>query len=158
MTVDKTTANTLTSAMRMVTFGEYLREALMWDTLLGEASMPGALLFHKDLGIPAPLKSGPPAGMRLTYSNHAKQAAMDDRLTSVPAVVPSSYTLIEVESMNGRASKWVIRFDWKDPTRDLILVIMADGFVKTVWTNAKNDSHKTLKRHLYATPAQYRSN
>lgn len=119
-------------------------------SLLGEAA-PGALLYHKDIGIPAGIV-GPPVSMRLQYGNHARQAALDDGLRAAPRYVPSGYQLIEVEVTGGRPTKWVIRFPLANDTRDLVLVVTADGFVKTLWTNDRNDTHKTLKTWLYTKP------
>jgi hypothetical protein len=84
------------------------------DSLLGEAA-PGALLYHKDIGVPAGI-SGPPVGMTLTYGAHARQAAIDDGLTAAPRRLPN-HELIEVEVVNGRATKWVVRFPLKDDSR-----------------------------------------
>lgn len=116
------------------------------------------LLFHKDIGIPDNLLRAPLAGMPLRYGRHAQQAAMDDGLYNLPSKVPSSYTVFEVESTNGRASKWGVRFTCDErPTHDMCVVFLPDGFVKTIWLNAKTDKHKTLKRWLYANPSMYRS-
>ena len=117
------------------------------------------LLFHKDIGIPAPLLLMPLTGLKLRYGRHAQQSAMDDGLTRLPQVVPAAYTIFEVESTNGKPSKWGIRFPCEErPAYDHCVVLLPDGFVKTTWLNARTDKHKTLKRWLYANPSQYRSN
>jgi hypothetical protein len=152
----------------MKRFGNFLGEALAIifkaedqmvseGVLINEGPAPaGAQLFHKDIGIPTGV-SGPPAGLRLTYSSHAKRAALDDRLTRVPATLPAIFTVIEVEVVNKRPTKWVVRIPAApNEQRDLILVVQPDGFVRTIWTNDKNDTHKTLKRWLYTPPGQYR--
>jgi hypothetical protein len=131
--------------------------AKTWGPLDEAVSPPGAQLFHKDIGIPATL-AGPRPGLRLNYSNHAKRAALDDGLKSVPASLPAQFTVIEVESLRGQPLKWVVRMERENTTRDLVLVVQPDGFVRTVWTNERNDAHKTLKRHLYTPPQQFRAN
>ena len=114
-------------------------------------------LFHKDIGIPPSLLK-PLAGVRLTYGHHAKRAADDDGIEQLPGHIPAEYTTIEVESIEGRATKWVLRFPLAHTKRDLVIVVMADGFVKTVWTNARDDKHSTLKKWLYTPPSQFRAN
>lgn len=112
--------------------------------------------FHRDIGIPAPLAGALPHPF-LRYGTHAINAARDERLTSLPRALPSQLTIIEVEATNGRASKWVIRFASKVPGRDLVLVVLADGFVKTVWCNDTHDTHNTLDRSRYTHPGAFRA-
>lgn len=127
------------------------------DILCEAPAPPGAQLFHKDIGIPQAV-SGPRPGLRLTYGSHAKRAAYDDGLKRVPLTVPAVYTLIEVETVRGQVTKWVIRIPAAPgEDRDLIIVCQPDGFVRTVWTNHKDDSHKTLRRDLYTNPKFYRA-
>lgn len=120
---------------------------------LTEAPAPvGAQLFHKDIGIPAHV-AGPRAGLRLNYSSHAKRAALDDGITRAPAVLPATVTVIEVEVVAGRVTKWVVRFpDANAPGKDLVMAVQPDGLVRTVWHNSSTDTHKTLKRWLYTQP------
>jgi len=116
---------------------------------------PGAQLFHKDIGLP-PQAIPPDRGLRLNYGSHAKQAARDDGLTRLPAALPATFQVIEVEMLHGAPTKWVVRMAHPDEQyRDLVLVVQRDGFVRTVWTNDKNDSHKTLKRNIYTHPKNY---
>lgn len=111
-------------------------------------------LFHKDIGIPAALL-GPRPGMPLRYGYHANERAAEKGIHTLPAALPDKFTVIETEATNGRSSKWVVRFTF-DAVNDIVLVVLPDGFVKTSWLNAKSDLHKTLKRHLYTHPSQYR--
>ncbi len=136
----------------MLSFVEFLEEAYgNWNA---PKVVTSTQLFHKDIGIPGPLKSGPPVGMKLSYGFHSKLRAQEKGIENFPSNLPA-YQLIEVESQFGKASKWVVRVPY-DARRDLVLVILPNGFVKTVWPNWRNDDHKTLKRFLYNTPKEYR--
>jgi hypothetical protein len=118
---------------------------------------PGAQLFHKDIGFPSVDNIGPQPGMALSYGPHSKNAARDENLTRLPAQLPREFTIIEIEMYQGRPSKWVLRTPMRDDNyRDLVLVVGKDGFVVTLWTNDKRDLHKTLKKHLYTHPKEYR--
>ena len=138
----------------MRTFLSYVlsEETQYW---LFEAPTPGAQLFHKDVGLPQGVAS-PKAGMALSYGPHAKNAARDEGLTRVPAILPNQYQVIEMEVLRGTPLKWVLRMPMKDdPYRDLVLVVQADGFVRTIWTNDKHDTHKTLKKGVYTHPSDF---
>lgn len=138
----------------MISFSDFIGSYLLMEA----PSPPGAQLFHKDIGIP-PVLLKPLAGMTVNYSNHAKRAALDDGLTAAPKRIPSSYTVFEVESLNGRATKWGIRFPIPDGSGDdLCMIVQPDGFVRTVWVNHSGDGHKTLKKWLYTPPQQFKAN
>ena len=119
-------------------------------------SHPDAQLFHKDLGIPPSLLKSL-AGLPVTYGYHAKQAAADDGLYTLPTRVPQMYSVVEVESVKGRPTKWVIRFPIPNTVDDMVMVVQPDGFVRTVWVNKQNDHHKTLKKWLYTTPDKFKA-
>jgi hypothetical protein len=108
-------------------------------------------LFHKDIGLPANVQQ-PSPWLPLRYSRHALHQAEVKHIDPLPARVPVVFTLIEVELKNGEPQKWVIRFPLTK-ARDLVMVVMADGFVKTVWTNAHDDLHHTLNRSIYTKVA-----
>jgi hypothetical protein len=112
-------------------------------------------LFHKDIGIPDALKAARP-NSTLTYGHHARREALADGITSLPKVLPEVFTLVEVEVVKGKPTKWVIRTTSHVAGLDLVLVITADGFVKTLWVNESRDTHRTLLRHLYSVPQAYR--
>lgn len=85
------------------------------------------------------------------YSAHARKAASNDRYGEI--YLPQRLELalsniVEVETVNGRATKAVIRFPYLN-NNDLVLVVCdpLDGelYVKTVWLNQANDSHATLR-------------
>jgi hypothetical protein len=125
---------------------------------LVEAPAPGELVFHKDVGIPPQLAAGPPSGLKLLYSAHARQEALKDGLKAAPSRMPAIFTLIEVAINKQNAIvKWVVRLPMVDlPNDDLVLVVQPDGLVRTLWLNNKFDTHRTLRTNLYAKPAAYR--
>lgn len=114
-------------------------------------------LYHKDIGFPDNLTM--PRGfnpvVRLRYGGHSRQAAFEDRYGILK--LPSEVDLrkgetVEVGTVGNVVTKLVMRFPHDDKI-DLVMVIQpADGFVRTVWANEKNDQHKTLNRSKYADP------
>ena len=111
--------------------------------------------YHRDIGFPAGLRTRVRAGTGLTYSHHARQAALDEGIdsTQLPAVLPPAFARIEVTvDAQRRIQKQVIRFKWDD-VYDAVLVVLEDGFVKTIWLNDRTDTHKTLRVERYARPA-----
>jgi hypothetical protein len=114
-------------------------------------------LYHKDIGFPDNLEM--PRGfhpiMSLRYSSHANEEALKDRygVIRLPQRVDvRKGTTIEVGVRDKLVTKMVIRFDY-DADKDIVMVINpADGFVRTVWFNQKNDQHNTLDRSKYVDP------
>jgi hypothetical protein len=113
-------------------------------------------LFHKDIGIPEALTHTLPYPM-LRYGNHAQAEARKEGLSTLPRALPNQFDIVEVEAANGKPTKWVLRFSWRGcpADRHLVLVVTADGFVKTVWTNHIADTHKTLQSARYTPPTSY---
>lgn len=112
-------------------------------------------LYHRELGLPKQTEFLFGKTYKLRYSNHAKQACLNDRYGMITPPFTAEITrenLIEVE-LNGQAIvKAVIRIPYNDKN-DLVIVLMPDfdmAFVKTVWLNDRADNHKTLKTHLYS--------
>ncbi len=145
----------------MFKFIEFLDEARvpnMFDSLSRptvDRSAPQ--LFHKDIGLPIGLAM-PQAGLSLRYGFHA-QDRQAEKIPSgaLPKTLPNGFTVIEAESVRGKAMKWVVRFPFTADS-DLVLVITMDGFVKTLWLNKKSDLHKSLNRSAYLKPNQWRNN
>lgn len=107
-------------------------------------------LYHRDVFVPAGIASAAGwLGRSLTYSRHALEEAVKDQLTYLPPTVPEDAQLIEIEVVDDHITKWVLRW-YQDPARDLVAVVLPDGFVKTVWTNWGTDQHKSLNRNRYA--------
>lgn len=119
------------------------------------------LLFHKDVYIPdfakAPIFEG-----ALTYSRHAKNVtAGDGQVESIPlppVFIAKAATLVEseVNPVTGEVEKQVWR-QHLDAENDLCFAMLPNGFVKTVWLNAKRDTHKTLQRTKYIGGSQWRN-
>ncbi len=121
----------------------------------------GERLYHKDIGFPEHVRMPPgfTPRIRLRYGGHARQEALVDRYGDLrlPDVVDvSKGTVIEVGVTGNTVTKMVVRFSYDDK-KDIVLVINpADGFVRTVWANEKNDTHSTLNRAKYIDPKRER--
>lgn len=108
-------------------------------------------LYHVDVFMP-PVAAKPVYRGKLRYTLHAQRASQDDRygLIELPQTfIPERARLIEAETVDGEVVKQVWRQSL-DAKRDLVLVILADGTVKTVWVNLLSDPHRTLNRARYA--------
>lgn len=109
------------------------------------------MLYHYEIYIPEYMKAPCFEGL-LIYTRHAIAEAQSDKygLVQLPErFCAAEATLIEVEVDNlGLVIKQVWRRPY-DQHRDLILVIMNTGVVRTVWFNKKTDTHKTLNVARY---------
>ncbi len=117
-------------------------------------------LYHRDIYLPeSPALSAPTERTWwLTYTRHAKMECIGDYQASIihpPRSVHFSRSqIIEAEIVRGEVIKLVVRIGYTG-TRDLVLVLC--GFepgvsfanVKSIWTNAVGDKHKTLRKELY---------
>ena len=109
-------------------------------------------LYHKDVFLPAPARALRFAVL-LKYSAHARMAAMSDRYGQIelPRVFNSDNAeLVEAEVEKGKVQKMVYRQPYNEEN-DLVIVLNPDGFVRTVWLNQSDDSHRTLDTEKYAT-------
>jgi hypothetical protein len=106
-------------------------------------------VFHRDVYLPVQFAVRVWEG-KLDYATHARDEARIDRYGAVklPAEIPSWFKLIESYVEEGRVVKqlWRGRVDTK---RDLILVVLSNGVVKTAWVNLRSDKHVTLQREKY---------
>lgn len=97
------------------------------------------------------------AQLPLKYSAHSLREAINDRYGVLPAsAFPQTFqgavwSLVEAETFNGILSKFVVR-RVVDARRSLVLVIMVDGTVKTLWTNLNTDKHSTLDKSKFSQP------
>lgn len=120
---------------------------------------PTPKTYHKDLGFPEGLVVTPPPGLWLFYTNHARRAAHDEglKLADLPVRLPLGLDVIEVEVMGGYIQKWVLRDGAAQVFRhgqyDIVLVVLLDGTVKTLWLNHYGDTHRTLQRERYTVPS-----
>lgn len=112
------------------------------------------MLYHYSIGFPdVECFSGV---MKLEYSYHALNASNDDKygmitLPNILDLLDISTRLIEMEVTNGIMSKGVYRVKY-DKRYDLVLVVLRNGRVKTLWLNSVRDKHVTLDRSKYCTP------
>lgn len=114
-------------------------------------------LYHRDLGFP-PEVSLPSGDFRLVYSKHANRAAKDRMgfagfLPKHLTIDPTS--IFEIQIIEDKVAKFGFRVNF-DRDYDLIFIVEIQsclsgdiGYVKTVWTNNKNDIHKTLDTRKY---------
>lgn len=112
-------------------------------------------LYHCDLGFPKGLKTRFGV-IEITYTNHAKKAAEDDRYGKI--VLPSTINTttskaIEVEIQNRVVTKIVYRMKYNNDL-DMILVLSRDLSVRTVWFNKRGDKHMTLDKSKYTIPSK----
>jgi hypothetical protein len=114
------------------------------------------MLYHREKYLPN-LSKWNNAVLRLRFTNHAEWAAKNDRygvidLYSLPRyLVIDTDTVVEAETNDkGVVVKLVLRLKY-DGNRDVVVVVMVpDGSVKTVWFNKKDDTHKTLDLSKYS--------
>jgi len=108
-------------------------------------------LFHREVGIPEALHHTLPYP-NFRYSRHAIQAAREDNLTNLPTTLPERFDVVEIETLNGLPHKWTLCLPFS--TYDLFVVVMRDGFVKTVWTWTSAE-HKALQLGRYCRPEEH---
>ena len=116
-------------------------------------------LFHAQKWLPPETERYIGKVYGLKYSQHAIQAAQDDRYGKIDLkLLPNSVRIeknqiieVETDDLTGQIRKFVIRKPY-DQTRDVIIVFLVpDGVVKTVWFNLRSDVHRTLNMTRYAS-------
>lgn len=95
---------------------------------------------------------------RLRYIDHALKASLDDRYGNLSPYLPRQLdasspdvAFVEVEmTASGCVEKVVVRLrtalQYRGEAVDLVLVVLRNGTVKTVWGNVASDNHATLRR------------
>lgn len=134
----------------MITFGEFVHHLI-------EAFGPQGVeqVFHKDaFGLPQGMPM-PPHGMVLRYGQHSRDRMHEKGVDKPPVRLPDKFELIECTYVNGKLTKWLVRFPY-DQYDDLVVSITPDGFVCTVFVNAWDDPHKTLDKRRYTDPRMLR--
>ena len=112
-------------------------------------------LYHYQVGFPKGLEFKPLFGF--TYSLHARMEAMRDRYGPVKMFpqnfLPRTDKVVEAETDSmGNLVKIVFR-KYYDAVYDLVIVLdVRTKVVKTVWLNARADTHHTLDRSRYDKP------
>lgn len=95
----------------------------------------------------------------LRYTRHAMTEALRDRYGALPALsyprcfhLKDGWELVEAtESAPGVLEKFVVRRP-ADARRSLVMVVLRDGTVKTLWTNLNTDAHATLDKSKFSQP------
>ena len=110
-------------------------------------------LFHRDVFAPEEVFATNGAVIKVTYGPHALSAAAKDRYGDLRGYLPQwldreEVEVIEVEVARGEISKRGVRFQVAD-NLDLVMVVQSDGFVRTVWGNLHDDTHKSLDRSKF---------
>lgn len=112
------------------------------------------LMFHKDVYIPEHARSPIFTGT-LRYTNHARNVTNGDTLPATFDGTGATLVEAELNPQTGALEKQVWRMPL-DETNDMCFPLLADGTVKTVWLNRRNDNHATLRRTRYVGGAQWR--
>lgn len=112
------------------------------------------MLYHYSIGFPDVERFR--GIMKLEYSYHALNASNDDKygmitLPNILDLLDTSTRLIEMEVTNGIMCKGVYRVKY-DKRYDLVLIVLRNGRVKTLWLNSVSDKHVTLDCSKYCTP------
>lgn len=88
--------------------------------------------------------------LRLRYSRHAIERALEKHITHMPFTLDSvDCDVFEIEDTDRR--KYALRTAYNS-THDLCMAVDDTGFVRTVWLNAKTDKHTTLRKNEYSRP------
>ena len=110
------------------------------------------MLYHFSIGFPENVIKI--SGIfKLIFTYHAIKASGNDRYGKIqlPTVLNvDSALLVEMEVVDGIMIKGVYRVPY-DNQCDLIIVMLANGKVKTVWLNYNSDKHYTLDKSKYQT-------
>jgi hypothetical protein len=87
------------------------------------------------------------------YSQHALNAKSDRYGTiELPETITfSGENVFEVEIENNRVTKMAVRLPYKNDCDLCVVFLMGSGFVKTVWLNKHEDTHKTLNLSKYSS-------
>lgn len=114
-------------------------------------------IYHKDVFMPKLNLSK--VDMVMSYTYHAINAAKTDRYGEIElpeAINMADYEVVELEVVKNIPFKVTIRGHY-DTRRDLVMVVLLrDNRVKTVWSNLKSDRHRTLKANNYLTKGDKR--
>ncbi len=101
------------------------------------------MLFNRDAyGLPAFRETV----LKVRYGQHSLARAREKGIVLPATVAISKATVVEIDDVE---NKFTIRLT-HDAKRDIVLVVLSDGFVKTVWLNDKADNHRTLNKAPYS--------
>ena len=110
-------------------------------------------LFHREVFMPETLLNQIVGKeVKFSFSHHAKSECRNDRYGFIippTSVKVEASKVVELESTDGKVSKVVYR-QALDAQRDIVLVFLPDGFVKTLWINLASDNHRTLNKGAFS--------
>lgn len=119
--------------------------------------MPEIQVYHAEVYAPSMLFDVNSI-LRLKYTKHALAAAAADRYgisnSDLPRILDlgdPDLSIIEVALLPHRQKKYTVRYPLPNNI-DLVLVVVDDGWVRTLWGNRRNDTHDTLNRKKYVQP------
>jgi hypothetical protein len=112
--------------------------------------------YHRETGLPSDfdklfdsyIKEFP----KITYSYHAKLETIRDRYNLIPVLTKEQLRreyCFEAYVVYGRIIKAVFQLNSGD--YNYTYSVNDEGNVVTCWANAKDDSHRTLDKSVYAT-------
>jgi len=108
-------------------------------------------LYHAEVYLPIAESEFKFGMVPLTYSRHARFAALDDRYGQInlpPVLNTNTAKLVEIEVKTGRIVKIVYRAKYNSEF-DIVFAIAVGGYVKTVWLNMRDDVHASLRSKEY---------
>lgn len=114
-------------------------------------------LYHKDVFMPEAVKNMQVTDFHIdVISFHAQDRATEIGIKLSRDIIAGGEDIIEADYSNGRLNKIVVRFPVSEESNfDVCYVLESDmrkGIVlKTVWTNHRDDNHRTLNKWMYAT-------
>ena len=120
-------------------------------------------LYHRDLGFPITFKY-PSTKVELSWSKHAHRQAEVDRygyINKMETLHTDDYIPIEIEYdiEKSKPIKMLLRSKFEVNGCNIVIALMPStrgatkAFVKTVWYNKVDDTHKTLDASKYDIPA-----
>ena len=112
-------------------------------------------LYHREVYAPVPMFRSPGV-VRVHYTDHAREQAETDRYGNMRAYLHKFIDfdegeIVEVEVTDGLVSKRLVRIR-ATKELDLVLAVLSNGRVTTVWVNQRDDRHSTLNRSKYVQP------
>lgn len=111
------------------------------------------MIFHRDIGFPSIFRR-PVGRYRIVLSLHARARAREKNIVVPSTINLNDFDIIEIEIVKSRLVKMVIRGEYDDYDDICMAVSPENGrlFVRTVWLNHWNDTHRTLDRSKYGRP------
>lgn len=114
-------------------------------------------LFHVQKWLPPEVDRYAGKSYALKFTAHAIEAAKNDRygqidLNKIKSVTIEKNRVIEVETddLTGQIRKFVLRIPYDEKKDVVVVFVVPEGVVKTLWFNLKSDQHRTVNLRRYA--------